>query len=220
MSIDHYCLPSLAPGLVSSQRTQRVVTSRCRGLSHITSPDMHRTRVTSHHQQRWGNISQSEDIILVSRPMRSQKRLTFGRCCADNGDNIDNGLMPQGGIMTRKTPPWKGKGWHRFHVRSGLSCHKTDALRKRNIYHTSGAKYQERSAGKTLSLVTRSLGLGVIIARFPLEALSPGVGSCVRIDLNHLSRHEHSRRRRAEKVLKKNESQRCVKGERGRLMNY
>ena len=101
--------PLWPPALVSSQRTQRVVTSRCRGLSHITSPDMHRTRVTSHHKQRRGNISQSEAIILVSRPMRSQKRLTFGRCCADNGDNIDNGLMPRGGIMTRKTPPEKVK---------------------------------------------------------------------------------------------------------------
>ena len=116
--------------------------------------------------------------------------------------------------MTRKTTPRKGKGWHRFHVRSGLSCHKTDARRKRNIYHTSGAKYQERSAGKTLSLVT---GLGVIITMFSLEAVSPGTGSCVRIDLNHLSRHEHTRRRSAEKVLKKNESQRCVKGERGEI---
>ena len=115
--------------------------------------------------------------------------------------------------MTRKTTPWKGKGWHRFHVRSGLSCHKTDARRKRNIYHTeTGAKYQERSAGKTLSVVT---GHGVIIAALPLEASD--MGSCVRIDLNHLSLHEHSRRRDAEKVSKKNESQRCVKGERGEI---
>ena len=60
-------------------------------------------------------------------------------------------------------------------------------------------------------------GLGVIITMFSLEAVRPGTGSCVRIDLNHLSRHEHTRRRSAEKVLKKNESQRCVKGERGEI---
>ena len=48
--------PLWPPALVSSQRTQRMVTSRGRRLSHITSPDMHRTRVTSHRQQRWDNI--------------------------------------------------------------------------------------------------------------------------------------------------------------------
>ena len=81
----------------------------------------------------------------------------------------------------------------------------------------SGAKYQERSAGKTLSVVT---GHGVIITALPLEALGPDMGSCVRIDLNHLSMHEHSRRRGAEKVSKKNESQRCVKGEIDELLMF
>ena len=36
-----------------------------------------------------------------------------------------------------------------FHDRGCLSCHKTDARRKRNIYHTSGAK-QERGARENI----------------------------------------------------------------------
>ena len=95
-------------------------------------------------------------------------------------------MMPQGGNYDGK----KVKVGTGFHVRTCLSRHKTDARRKRNIYHTeTGAKYQERSAGKTLSVVT---GHGVIIAALPLEASD--TGSCVRIDLNHLSMLEHSRR--------------------------
>ena len=118
--------------------------------------------------------------------------------------------------MTGKTSHPKGKGWHRVSCQKCLSRHKTDARRKRNIYHTeTGAKYQERSAGKTLSVVT---GHGVIIAALPLEASD--MGSCVRIDLNHLSMHEHSRRRDAEKVSKKNESQRWVKGEIDELLMF
>lgn len=115
--------------------------------------------------------------------------------------------------MTGKTTPPKGKGWHR------VSCQKWSVVSQdrcspetEHLSHVAGAKYQERSAGKTLSVVT---GHGVIIAALPLEALGPDMGSCVRIDLNHLSMHEHSRRRDAEKVSKKNESQRCVKGEAG-----
>ena len=77
---------------------------------------------------------------------------------------------------------------------------------------TRRGQNRREERGKTSSLVT-----GPVSSSPALETSSPGMGSCVRIDLNHLSMHEHSRRRQAEKVLKKNESQRCVKGERGEI---
>ena len=97
-------------------------------------------------------------------------------------------------LLLRKVKVGRG-----FHVSSGVSCHKTDARRKRNIYHTSGAKHRERSAGKTMTLVTGH----AVITMLALEASSPTMGSCVRFDLNHLSMHEHSRRRCGESFEEK-----------------
>ena len=80
MSIDHLCLSSLAPGAcIISEDTENghitgpgVVTHYIARYAsdpgHQSSP----TKMGQHH------ISQSEASILVSRPMRSQERLTFG----------------------------------------------------------------------------------------------------------------------------------------------
>ena len=121
--------------------------------------------------------------------------------------------------MTRKTIPRKGKGWHR------VSCQKWSVVSQDRC--SPETEHLSHVGGK---ISGEKRGKNIVTGHWPQchhrhvtsGGLSPGMmGSCVRIDLNHLSMHEHSRRRRTEKVLKKNESQRCVKGDQeGRLMNY